>query len=588
MTRTRPAALRELKASHSAHGHSDGHQAGKPAHHGTKPKPEVRTHKAKHKLEKHKLHKRRTSTSTSTTPPSPGSRARPRRRWCPSTRRRPRPPRRPPSKPSSRSRRRGGCCGGPASARARAGRGARRTAGPTGRLQPHAAVGRGRAAGPRTAQRRRRSAAAGRRLGRRPLLVAGPHDPLRSAAGGADDLHLARLVRQLQRKGQRPAAHARPEQPVPRTGAGQLPRPVPRRHREPGDARVPRRHLQQPLGTERELRARDDGAVLARRRPRRLHRGRRQRDGPHADRVDGRMDRKQRAAELPLRSRTPRPGPQDGVRPDRQLELRRRGARCACTHPLHPSYFVSRLWSYFVPAPPPEATLASLEGVYVSSGYSIRAVVEAILQSPEFLDGPELVTPPVVYNAGLLRAVGRYIDTTAWTWLSAAAGQQLFYPPNVSGWDFTRWLDTSTAKARWEMATYVTSNNYPNPWPGEGEPHYSETETAAAALASALAYWAQPALSEESLRCIARIRAELPGRGGHGRMAAEPLPRDPPERAADADRDLPRHAGELTTMQRAARAGSSRARSCCAPASRRPGAGCPRSSRGCRCRPAPA
>ena len=51
---------------------------------------------------------------------------------------------------------------------------------------------------------------------------------------------------------------------------------------------------------------------------------------------------------------------------------------------------------------------------------------------PDFLDGPELVTPPVVYNAGLLRAIGRYIDTTAWAWLSAAAGQQLFYPPNVS------------------------------------------------------------------------------------------------------------------------------------------------------------
>ena len=170
--------------------------------------------------------------------------------------------------------------------------------------------------------------------------------------------------------------------------------------------------------------------------------------------------------------------------------------------PLPPSYFVSRLWSYFVPVPPPEATLASLEGIYLSSGFSIRAVVEAILQCPEFLDGPELVTPPVVFNAGLLRATGRYIDTTAWTWLSAAAGQQLFYPPNVSGWDFTRWLDTSTAKARWEMATYVTQNSYPNPWPGENEPRYSETESASEALASALAYWGGPGISEESLGCI--------------------------------------------------------------------------------------
>ncbi len=175
------------------------------------------------------------------------------------------------------------------------------------------------------------------------------------------------------------------------------------------------------------------------------------------------------------------------------------------SHPLHASFFVSKLWSYFVPVPPPEATLASLMGIYLSSGYSIRSVVEAILQSPEFLDGPEMVTPPVIYNAGLLRAAGRYIDTTAWTWLSSAAGQQLFYPPNVSGWDFTRWLDTSTAKARWEMASYVTANNYPNPWPGKGEAHYSETETAAEALASAMSYWAQPGLSAESSQCISEF-----------------------------------------------------------------------------------
>ena len=166
---------------------------------------------------------------------------------------------------------------------------------------------------------------------------------------------------------------------------------------------------------------------------------------------------------------------------------------------------MSKLWSYFVPSPPDEATLASLQGVYLASGYSIGAVVEAILQHPDFLDGPELLTPPVVYNAGLLRAIGRYIDTTAWTWLSASAGQQLFYPPNVAGWDFTRWLDTSTAKARWEMATFVTAKDYPNPWPEEGQAPYSETEDASAAMASALAYWADPELSAQSRGCLAEF-----------------------------------------------------------------------------------
>src|SRR5207302_2238642 len=101
--------------------------------------------------------------------------------------------------------------------------------------------------------------------------------------------------------------------------------------------------------------------------------------------------------------------------------------RLCVTHPLHASFFVAKLWSYFVPEPPDTPTLASLEGIYLSSGYSIGAVLEAILSHPDFLDGPELVTPPVVYNAGLLRAIGRPIDTTSWAWLSAAAGQQLFY-----------------------------------------------------------------------------------------------------------------------------------------------------------------
>jgi hypothetical protein len=177
--------------------------------------------------------------------------------------------------------------------------------------------------------------------------------------------------------------------------------------------------------------------------------------------------------------------------------------RLCVTHPLHASFFVGKLWSYFVPSPPDEATLASLQGVYLNSAYSIRAVVEAILQHPDFLEGPELLTPPVVYNAGLLRAIGRPIDTTAWTWLSAGAGQQLFWPPNVSGWDFTRWLDTSTAKARWELASYVTAKTYPNPWPGKGEARYSETEGPGEALASALAYWGNPALSAETQQTIA-------------------------------------------------------------------------------------
>ena len=123
--------------------------------------------------------------------------------------------------------------------------------------------------------------------------------------------------------------------------------------------------------------------------------------------------------------------------------------RLCVEHPLHASFFVEKLWSYFVPAPPPSGVRDQLIQTYVGSGWQIRPVLEAILTSPEFYEGPPMVKPPVVHLASMLRALGRGIDTEAWIWLCDMAGQLLFWPPNVSGWDDDRWLDTSTMRARW-------------------------------------------------------------------------------------------------------------------------------------------
>jgi uncharacterized protein (DUF1800 family) len=85
----------------------------------------------------------------------------------------------------------------------------------------------------------------------------------------------------------------------------------------------------------------------------------------------------------------------------------------------------------------------------VSSGYEVRPVVEAILKHPALYTGPRMVKSPAVYTAGLLRATKRGIDGEEWTWLMSLAGQQLFYPPNVSGWNESRWvLDREPSRAR--------------------------------------------------------------------------------------------------------------------------------------------
>jgi uncharacterized protein (DUF1800 family) len=133
----------------------------------------------------------------------------------------------------------------------------------------------------------------------------------------------------------------------------------------------------------------------------------------------------------------------------------RDSCRLCVHHRQHPSFFVNKLWGYFIPVPPKTGTRRSLQRIYVRSGYKVEPVVEAILLHPALYTGPRMVKPPAVYLAGLLRGLGRGVDTEAWTWLLSLAGQQLFYPPNVAGWDDARWLDTATFRARWEMAAYA-------------------------------------------------------------------------------------------------------------------------------------
>jgi len=129
--------------------------------------------------------------------------------------------------------------------------------------------------------------------------------------------------------------------------------------------------------------------------------------------------------------------------------------RLCVHHRLHPSFFVTKMWSYFIPTPPPAGTKRALQRLYVEHGYQMKPVVAAILRHPALYTRPRMVKSPAVYTAGLLRALGRGIDTEAWTWLMQLAGQALFYPPNVSGWDDSRWLDTATYRARWAIVSYA-------------------------------------------------------------------------------------------------------------------------------------
>jgi uncharacterized protein (DUF1800 family) len=186
------------------------------------------------------------------------------------------------------------------------------------------------------------------------------------------------------------------------------------------------------------------------------------------------------------------------------------GAVALCLlHPLHPSFFVTKLWSYFMPTPPDSATVRRLSRLYTGSGYAIRPVVEAILLDDRFYSGPAMVKPPVVYAAGLLRALGRGVDTESWLDIAGSTGQRLFRPPNVSGWSKERWLDTSTFKGRWDAVALALTPTAVNP---DRPPRYrTRSETNAQAVSAALAALGQPPLSSASASHLRWVAKRLGG-----------------------------------------------------------------------------
>ncbi len=182
----------------------------------------------------------------------------------------------------------------------------------------------------------------------------------------------------------------------------------------------------------------------------------------------------------------------------------RDSCRLCVKHRAHRSFFIEKLWSYFVAQPPPRKTRKALERLYVARGYAIQPVVEAILMHPALYQGPAMVKPPVVYIAGLLRARRRGINTEDHVWIMRTAGQQLFRPPNVSGWNDERWLDTSTYRGRWLAANLIAGLDYVDP-----EAPYQESEGAKQAVRRALHFWGNPALTGATRKGLLRYAAAV-------------------------------------------------------------------------------
>jgi hypothetical protein len=130
-----------------------------------------------------------------------------------------------------------------------------------------------------------------------------------------------------------------------------------------------------------------------------------------------------------------------------------------------------------------------------------------------------MVKPPVVYVAGLLRRLRRRVDTTAWVWQLEQAGQRLFYPPSVAGWDDARWLDTGTFRGRWTLAQaalrpYLLDEKY---WTGK------VPDDPARLVRGALDFWGRPPLEPGTHAALVQFAGRALA-GTHGSWKAKTYP----------------------------------------------------------------
>ncbi|MBM3897008.1 MAG: DUF1800 domain-containing protein [Thaumarchaeota archaeon] len=122
--------------------------------------------------------------------------------------------------------------------------------------------------------------------------------------------------------------------------------------------------------------------------------------------------------------------------------------------------FISKkLFSFFAYENPEPEILGKLADVYFKSNRSIKAIVEAILRSEEFYSPKgvfTMVRSPVDLVVSARRLAGGQINIGAMVAAMRRSGQELFAPPDVSGWETgIEWISTARLLERFNYGATV-------------------------------------------------------------------------------------------------------------------------------------
>jgi uncharacterized protein (DUF1800 family) len=129
--------------------------------------------------------------------------------------------------------------------------------------------------------------------------------------------------------------------------------------------------------------------------------------------------------------------------------------------PVTARFMASKLFRFFAYPNPDAETVERLAGVYLSSNGSIRALVEAILRSPELSSDRAyraLIKSPTELVVGALRTLGADTVPPQAVQAMRLLGQELFDPPNVAGWFGQRgWINAATLLGRFNVLGAVAN-----------------------------------------------------------------------------------------------------------------------------------
>ncbi|HUV19190.1 MAG TPA: DUF1800 family protein [Ilumatobacteraceae bacterium] len=180
--------------------------------------------------------------------------------------------------------------------------------------------------------------------------------------------------------------------------------------------------------------------------------------------------------------------------------------------------FLSRkLWTSFATdTSQPPGVMAAMRDALLDD-FDVRPWVTAMLTHPDFYTDAVrrgLVRTPVEFVVALLAATGQRSRDADMTWLMGAMGQQLLYPPNVSGWRPNGyWVNASAMEGRARTAQQMNWASARTYWSGDDGPITLAGGSIMRSEITARTPWpdSQPVLSNAALvaRLLELMRIQL-------------------------------------------------------------------------------